>query len=62
MAVDDVNVVAVWALHEHDGPQEVVAVVRAPRVKQIAHQGDRLLFLPHVGALEVGDLVLSIAG
>ena len=61
LSVDDVDVVAAGVLHEDDRPQEVVPVVRAPRAKQIIHEGFRLLLLPHVGALEVRNLVLAVA-
>ena len=61
LPVDDVDVVAAGVLHEDDRPQEIVAVVRAPRAQQIIHEGFRLLLFPHVGALEVGNLVLAVA-
>ena len=62
LPVDDIHVVAAGVLHEHNRTQEVVAVVRAPRAQQVIDQGDRLRFLPHVGALEVWNLVLAVAG
>ena len=61
LPVDDVHVVAAGVLHEDDRPQEVVPVVRAPRAQQVIDQGFRLLLLPHVGALEVGNLILAVA-
>ena len=62
LAVDNVDVVAAGVTHEHHGAQEVVAVVRAPRAEQVVDQRDRLRLLPHVGALEVWNLVLAVAG
>ena len=62
LPVDDIHVVAAGVLYEHNRTQEVVAVVRAPRAQQVIDQGDCLRLLPHVGALEVGDLVLPVSG
>ena len=62
LAVDNVDVVAAGLTHEYHGAQEVVAVIRAPRAEQVVDQRDRLRLLPHVGALEVGNLVLAVAG
>ena len=61
LPVDDVHVVAAGVLHQDDRPQEVVPVVRAPRAQQVIDQGFRLLLLPHVGALDVGNLILAVA-